>query len=75
MAGMSFVKAKSIVDEAAELRNQMAKKAADALVKCINPIVVSGNKKEGWDKMDQLLKDFSMEDRYVIMKHVFMMMC
>ncbi len=75
MAGLSFVAAKSIVDEAAELRNQMAEKAADALMKSINPIVVQGKKKEAMDKMDVLLQDFSMEERWLIMKLVFIKMC
>lgn len=75
MAGMSFITAKSIVDEAAELRNQMATKAADALIKSTNPLVVAGKKREAMDQMDKLLKDFSMEERWVIMKNVFIMMC
>lgn len=75
MAGMAFVTAKSIVDEAAELRNQMAKKAADAFVKSMNPLVVQGKQKEALDKMDALLKDFSMEERWLIMKQVFINMC
>lgn len=75
MAGMSFVTAKSIVDEAAELRAQMADKAADALIKSMNPLVVSGRKDEAMKKMDALLQDFSMEERWLIMKMVFVKMC
>lgn len=72
---MTFVTAKSIVDEAIELRDQMAAKAADALIKSMNPLVVSGKKNEAMKKMDQLLEDFSMEERWRIMKIVFIKMC
>ena len=75
MACMRFVKAKSIVDEAAALRAQMAEKAADALIKSMNPLVVSGRKDEAMKKMDTLLQDFSMEERWLIMKTVFVKMC
>ena len=74
MSGMGFVTAKSIVDEAVELRNQMVMKAADAFVKSINPIVVANKHDEARSKMDQLLKDFSMEERWLIMKEVFIKM-
>ena len=78
MAGMSFITAKSIVDEAVELREQMVEKAADAFVKSMNPLVVQergNNHEESMKKMDALLKDFSMEDRWLIMKQVFIKMC
>lgn len=75
MGGMNFVTAKSIVDEAVELRDQMAKKAASAFVKSMNPLVVQGKRKEAMEKMDALLKDFSYEERWLIMKLVFIEMC
>ena len=76
---MNFIEAKSITDEAVELKQQMVKKSANAIVKYVASVMnAAGDKRKKPSDVkkdiDKLLDNFPAEDRYEIMKEAFIAM-
>ena len=73
---ISFIEAKSIADDIMIERQQNMKKRADVIVKySVAKVNSTKDKNAALSQIDTLLDGFSAEEKYEIMKMVFLKMC
>lgn len=73
---MSFIEAKSTADDIMIDRRQNMKKMADVIIKyAVSKVNSTKDKGGALNQIDTLLDGFSAEEKYEIMKMVFLKMC
>lgn len=72
---MKILEAQGIIDEAAELKRQYIIKSGNAVMRSVSAAYSSNRNKANANEMiDKLLKRFSTEEKYEIMKSAFIHM-
>lgn len=73
---MSFIEAKSTADDIMIERRQNMVKMANVIIKFgVSRVNSAKDKNIALNDIDKLLEEFSTEERYEIMKMVFLKMC